>query len=184
MGPIDISAVDPLLVERARPIRLLALDVDGVLTDGRIYFDDRGGEMKAFSTRDGLGMRLLSDNGVTLALITARESTIVARRAANLGIEHVYQGRNDKLDAFNQLLTATGLDEAQVCYAGDDWLDIPVLDRVGLAVTVADADPVVRNRVHWVTSRPGGHGAVREICDLILAAQCLDEGALERILHR
>ena len=129
-------------------------------------------------------MRLLADNGITLALITARESEIVARRAANLGIEHVYKGRNDKQDAFNQLLAATGIDESQASYAGDDWLDIPVLDRDGLAVTVADADPVVRNRVHWVTARPGGHGAVREICDLILAAQGLDEGALERILHR
>ena len=184
MGVIDTRAVDPLLLERARPIRLLALDVDGVLTDGRIYFDDRGGEMKAFSTRDGLGMRLLADNGVTLALITARQSDIVARRAANLGIEHVFQGRNDKLDAFNELLATTGLDESQACYAGDDWLDIPILDRCGLAVTVADADPVVRDRVHWVTTRPGGHGAVREICDLILAAQGLDEDALERILGR
>jgi 3-deoxy-D-manno-octulosonate 8-phosphate phosphatase (KDO 8-P phosphatase) len=184
MGVIDISAVDPLLLERARRIRLLALDVDGVLTDGRIYYDDRGAEIKAFSTRDGLGMRLLADNGVILALITARQSEIVARRAANLGIEHVYQGRNNKLDAFNHLLAETGLEEAQTCYAGDDWLDIPVLDRVGLAVTVADADPVVRNRVHWVTSRQGGRGAVREICDLILAAQGLDEVALERILHQ
>ena len=184
MGVIDIGGVDPLLLERARRIRVLALDVDGVLTDGRIYYDDHGGEMKAFSTRDGLGMRLLADNGITLALITARQSDIVARRATNLGIEHVYQGRNDKLDAFTHLLEATGLDEAQACYAGDDWLDIPVLARVGLAVTVADADPVVRDRVHWVTSRPGGHGAVREICDLILAAQRLDTGALERILHR
>jgi 3-deoxy-D-manno-octulosonate 8-phosphate phosphatase (KDO 8-P phosphatase) len=183
-GVIDIGAVDPLLLERARGIRLLALDVDGVLTDGRIYFDDRGIETKAFSTRDGLGMRLLAESGVTLALITARRSEIVARRAANLGIEHVYQGRHDKLDAFNHLLSDTGLDESQACYAGDDWLDIPVLDRVGLSVTVADAHPVVRDRVHWVTGRPGGHGAVREICDLILAAQGHDGPALERILRR
>lgn len=182
MGVIDIGGIDPLLLERARRVRLLALDVDGVLTDGRIYYDDRGNELKAFSTRDGLGMRLLADHGVTLALITARQSEIVARRAANLGIEHVYQGSNDKLDAFNHLLDATGLDEAQTCYAGDDWLDIPVLDRVGLAVTVADAHAVVRDRAHWVTSQPGGRGAVREICDLILAAQGLDGDALDRIL--
>jgi len=179
---IDRAAYDPLLLERARRIRLLALDVDGVLTDGRIYYDDRGNEIKAFSTRDGLGMRLLAENGVTLALITARQSEIVARRAANLGIEYVYQGRNNKLEAFNHLLGDTGLEESQACYAGDDWLDIPVLDRVGLAVTVADADAVVRSRVHWVTSRAGGHGAVREICDLLLAAQGLDDLALERIL--
>jgi 3-deoxy-D-manno-octulosonate 8-phosphate phosphatase (KDO 8-P phosphatase) len=184
MAVIDRSAYDPLLVERARRVRLLALDVDGVLTDGRIYYDDRGAETKAFSTRDGLGLRLLAENGILLALITARQSEIVARRAANLGITHVYQGRDNKLEAFHHLLGDTGLDESAACYAGDDWLDIPVLDRVGLAVTVADADPVVRGRVHWVTSRPGGHGAVREICDLLLAAQDLDEPALERILRR
>lgn len=183
MGVIDTSRFDPLLIEQAKGIRMLALDVDGVLTDGRLYFDNQGNEMKSFSTRDGLGMRLLGDNGVILALITARTSEIVARRAANLGIEHVYQGSHHKLDAFNHLLGDTGLEEKQICYAGDDWLDIPLLDRVGLAVTVADADEVVKSRCHWVTKRPGGRGAVREICDLILAAQGLDEAALEGILN-
>ncbi len=101
-----------------------------------------------------------------------------------LGIEHVYQGRNDKLNAFNELLSDTGMDEQNICYAGDDWIDIPVLDRVGLAVTVADADDVVKNRVHWVTSREGGRGAVREICDLILAARGLDQAVLDGILNQ
>jgi 3-deoxy-D-manno-octulosonate 8-phosphate phosphatase (KDO 8-P phosphatase) len=183
VGVIDISGFDPLLLERAKNIRLLALDVDGVLTDGRLYFDNQGNEMKSFSTRDGLGMRLLDEAGIVLALITARSSNIVAQRAANLGIEHIYQGSNRKLDAYNHLLADTGIEESEVCYAGDDWLDIPLLDRVGLAVTVADADEVVKSRAHWVTSRPGGRGAVREICDLILAAQGLDEAALERILN-
>jgi 3-deoxy-D-manno-octulosonate 8-phosphate phosphatase (KDO 8-P phosphatase) len=117
-----------------------------------------------------------------LALITGRHSEIVTYRAANLGIEHVYQGRNDKLNAFNELLAATGIDPQAVCYAGDDWIDIPVLDRAGLAVTVADADAVVKQRAHWITSRPGGHGAVREICDLILAARGLDQRVLDGIL--
>jgi len=182
MPVIDISDYDALLLERAARIRALVLDVDGVLTDGQLYFDNQGNEMKAFSTRDGLGMRAVQQQGVVLALITGRQSQIVAHRAANLGIGHVYQGRNDKLNAFHEFLAATGIEAAEACYAGDDWVDIPVLDRVGLAVTVADADAVVRNHVHWVTARPGGRGAVREICDLILAARGLDQQVLDGIL--
>ena len=182
MSLIDCSGFDPLLLERAARITALVLDVDGVLTDGRLYFDNQGNEIKAFYSRDGLGMRLLQRHGILLALITGRQSQIVANRAANLGIEHVYQGREDKLEAFHELLAATGIEAPEVCYAGDDWVDIPVLDRAGLAVTVADADPVVKRRVHFVTSRPGGRGAVREICDLILAARGLDQQALDGIL--
>jgi len=184
MAVIDVSGYDALLLKRAARIRALVLDVDGVLTDGQLYFDNQGNEMKAFCTRDGLGMRALQRMGTVLALITGRQSQIVAHRAANLGIEHVYQGRNDKLDAFHELLAETGIDASEVCYAGDDWVDIPVLDRVGLAVTVADADAVVKKRVHWVTSRLGGHGAVREICDLILAARGLDQRVLDGILDQ
>ena len=184
MSVIDLSGTDRLLLERAARIRMLVLDVDGVLTDGRLYFDQQGNEMKAFCTRDGLGMRALQSHGTILAFITGRRSEIVAHRAAQLGVEHVYQGRNDKLNAFNELLSDTGMDEQQTCYAGDDWIDIPVLDRVGLAVTVDDADPVVKSRVHWVTSRRGGHGAVREICDLILAARGLDQKVLDGILNQ
>lgn len=182
MPVIDISDHDPLLIERAALIRALLLDVDGVLTDGRLYFDNQGNEMKAFCTRDGLGMRALQQQGLLLALITGRQSQIVANRARDLGIERVYQGRNDKLNVFHELLAETGIEPAAVCYAGDDWVDIPVLDRVGLAVTVADADAVVKTHTHWITSRPGGHGAVREICDLILAARGLDQQVLEGIL--
>lgn len=181
MPVIDISGYDGLLLERATRIRALVLDVDGVLTDGLLYFDNQGNEMKAFCTRDGLGMRAVQGQGILLALITGRQSQIVAHRAANLGIEHVYQGRNDKLNAFHELLADTGIEAGEVCYAGDDWVDLPVLDRVGLAVTVADADAVVKDRAHWVTSRPGGHGAVREICDLILAARGLDQQVLDGI---
>ncbi|MBT8049267.1 MAG: 3-deoxy-manno-octulosonate-8-phosphatase KdsC [Xanthomonadales bacterium] len=161
---------------------MLVLDVDGVLTDGRLYFDNQGNEMKAFCTRDGLGIKALQSQRIELAFITGRQSEIVAQRSAQLGVEHVYQGRNDKLNAFNELLSDTGMSEQNICYAGDDWIDIPVLDRVGLSVTVADADPVVKNRVHWVTSRAGGKGAVREICDLILAARGLDQQVLDGIL--
>jgi len=182
MSLIGLSGFDEMLLEKAARIRLLVLDVDGVLTDGQLYFDNMGNELKSFSTRDGLGIRALMSCGITLALITGRQSEIVARRAAQLGIQHVYQGRSDKLNAFNELLSDTGMEEQNTCYAGDDWIDLPVLDRVGLAVTVSDADAVVKSRVHWVTSRSGGNGAVREICDLILAAQGLDQQVLDGIL--
>jgi len=181
MPVIDLSGFDPLLLERAARVRALVLDVDGVMTDGRLYFDNQGNELKAFNTRDGLGLRALQGQGVVLALITGRSSEIVARRAANLGIEHVYQGCDDKLAAFHDLLAATGLEPQAVCYAGDDWIDIPLLERVGLAVTVPDADEVVKGCAHWVTSRRGGEGAVREICNLILGARGLDERVLAGI---
>ena len=178
---IDKSGFDPLLLERAASIRMLVLDVDGVLTDGNLYFDSNGNEMKVFSTRDGLGLRSLQLCGIELALITGRQSAIVDRRAEQLGIRHVYQGRNDKLNAFNHLLEKTGFDEQQVCYAGDDWIDLPVLERVGLSVTVSDADKIVKDSVHWITSNRGGKGAVREICNLVLAAQGLDKKVLDEI---
>jgi 3-deoxy-D-manno-octulosonate 8-phosphate phosphatase (KDO 8-P phosphatase) len=175
--------LDPLLLEKARRIRLLALDVDGVMTDGRVYYDQTGNEWKAFSTRDGLGIKALQRYDIRIAIITGRESAMVTRRAAELDIDLVYQGRSNKLDAFHDILAKTGLVEEQVCYAGDDWIDIPVLERAGLSVTVADADPLVRSRVHWVTQRGGGNGAVREICDLILAARGFDQVLLRDLLR-
>jgi 3-deoxy-D-manno-octulosonate 8-phosphate phosphatase (KDO 8-P phosphatase) len=183
MSVIDLSCYDTLLLEKAAKIQMLVLDVDGVLTDGSLYFDNDGNEMKAFSTRDGLGMRSVQSQGIELALITGRKSKIVERRAQQLDITHLYQGRNDKLQAFKELLDETGVVENAVCYMGDDWIDLPVLERVGLAVTVSDADTVVRDRVHWVTNKPGGKGAVREVCDLILAAQGLDQKILDEIMH-
>jgi len=177
-----MGARDPLLMERAARIRLLALDVDGVLTDGRLYFDSQGNELKAFYTADGLGLKLLQASGITIALITGRTSSMVAERARALGIEHVYQGRQDKLTAFLDLLETTGIAPEDTCYAGDDWIDLPVLRRAGLAVTVPAADPAVRERAHWVTTREGGRGAVREICQLLLDAQGHSQGLLEGFL--
>jgi 3-deoxy-D-manno-octulosonate 8-phosphate phosphatase (KDO 8-P phosphatase) len=174
---------DPLLRERAAKIRLLALDVDGVLTDGKIYFDTAGNELKAFYTPDGLGLKALQRAGIELAVITGRSSPMVSQRAGQLQIEHVYQGQDDKLAAYMDLLAKTGVEEDEVCYAGDDWIDLPVLLRVGLAVAVPDADREVRNRVHWVTSRAGGAGAVREICDLILDAQGHTQRLLRKVLE-
>lgn len=177
-----MSGHDPLLLERAARIKLLALDVDGVLTDGRLYFDNAGNELKAFSTADGLGLKLLQRLGITLAVITGRASQIVADRAASLGIEHVYQGQDDKLTAYLDLLKRTGFSDEETGYAGDDWIDLPVLTRVGLAVTVPAADPEVKARCHWITPSGGGRGAVRELCALIIDAQGARESLLGRFL--
>lgn len=177
-------AFDPLLTERAARVQLLALDVDGVLTDGLLYFDSAGNELKAFNTRDGLGLKALQRFGIKLAIITGRESPMVTQRATQLKIDHVYQGCEDKLAAWMDLLAASGLGAEQVCYAGDDWIDLPVLQRAGLAVTVPAADLEVKNRVHLVTEREGGQGAVREICDLILRAKGHDQVLLEELLSR
>lgn len=171
------------LLERARNIRLLALDVDGVLTDGRLYFDQNGNEMKAFSTRDGLGVKALQHFDIKVALITARESRMVTDRAAQLGIELVYQGRENKRNALAELMSETGMSASEIAYAGDDLIDIPVLDQVGFSAAPADAAAVVRERVHWVTTAGGGKGAVRELCDFILAAQGLQDQLLQDILE-
>ncbi|MDX2428148.1 MAG: 3-deoxy-manno-octulosonate-8-phosphatase KdsC [Xanthomonadales bacterium] len=177
-----MANMDAALKERASKIRMLVLDVDGVLTDGKLYFDHAGNEMKAFNTRDGMGMKALQRAGIEVAIITGRTSQAVAHRMDQLGIHHVYQGREDKLDAFLNLLEITGLDAQQVCFAGDDWIDLPVFLRVGLAVSVADGEERVKQQAHWITRRNGGDGAVREICNLILAAQEKDRIILDEIL--
>ena len=177
-----MPGMDAALKQRASKIRMLVLDVDGVLTDGKLYFDHAGNEMKAFNTRDGLGMKALQRVGIEVAVITGRKSEAVSYRMNQLGIAHVYQGREDKLDAFLDLLKTTRLDAQQVCFAGDDWIDLPVLMRVGLAVSVADAEDHVKQQAHWITQRNGGHGAVREICNLILKAQGKDQTILDEIL--
>lgn len=177
-----MRTIDPALQERAAAIRMLVLDVDGVLTDGSLYFDNAGNETKAFNTRDGLGIKALQKCGIEVAIITGRKSKIVSQRMTELDIKHVYQGREHKLKSFRHLLDATDLEAEQVCYAGDDWIDLPVLIRAGLAVTVSDADEYVKDHVHWITKNKGGHGAVREICNLILAAQDKIQPMLDEIL--
>jgi len=177
-----MTGMDAALKERASRIRMLVLDVDGVLTDGKLYFDHSGNEMKAFNTRDGMGMKALQECGIEVAVITGRKSEAVAHRMSQLGIQHVYQGREDKLSAFLHLLKLTGLEAQQICFAGDDWIDLPVLSRAGLAVCVADAEDRVKEQAHWITSRNGGDGAVREICNLILIAQGKEQTILDKIL--
>jgi len=161
---------------------MLVLDVDGVLTDGKLYFDHSGNEMKAFNTRDGMGMKALQECGIEVAVITGRKSEAVTHRMSQLGIQHVYQGREDKLSAFLHLLKVTGLEAQQICFAGDDWIDLPVLSRAGLAVCVADAEDRVKEQAHWITSRNGGDGAAREICNLIMIAQGKEQTILDKIL--
>jgi len=163
---------------RAARVRLLALDVDGVLTDGRIWIGPRGEALKAFDVRDGFGLELLREAGIELAIITGRSSPIVTRRARELGITRVLQGQKDKLAGLRRVLADTGLAPEQCAYIGDDWPDLPAMALAGLAATVADAAPEVRACAHWVSEAEGGRGAVRELARLLLQAQ----GRLEDLL--
>lgn len=165
------------VLPRAQQIKLLLLDVDGVLTDGSLIYSSDGVEAKCFNTQDGLGMRLLQDSGVAVGIITARTSPMVERRAQDLRLSHVFQGTRDKLVAYEAILKETGLRPPQTAYMGDDLMDLPLLNRVGLAVAPANGVAEIRQRVHYTTERGGGCGAVRELCDLILAAQ----GNLDRM---
>jgi 3-deoxy-D-manno-octulosonate 8-phosphate phosphatase (KDO 8-P phosphatase) len=167
---------------KARGLKLFLLDVDGVLTDGTITYTNEGNESKSFHTRDGLGIRLLMESGVEVGLVTARQSEAVRRRAGDLGITHVFQGAGNKLEIFQRLLADLGLEPSETGYMGDDWLDLPLLVRVGFAATVADAVPEVQQAVHFVSRKQGGRGAVREVCDLILEARGAAGPLLQRYL--
>ncbi|HOG07898.1 MAG: HAD-IIIA family hydrolase [Syntrophales bacterium] len=160
----------------AAKIRLLILDVDGVLTDGRIIMDDEGRESKHFDVKDGHGLKMLMRGGVDVVIITGRLSRVVEHRARDLGIQEVHQQSFDKLAVFEELLPRRGVSAAEVAYVGDDIVDIPLLKRVGLAVGVADAAEEVLRTVDYVTLKPGGRGAVREVCELILQARGLWPG--------
>ncbi len=168
---------------KAEPLKLLLLDVDGVLTDGNIIYTHTGTELKAFNTKDGFGIRLLREAGVEVGLITARSSEAVARRAQDLKLTHVYQGVREKMEVFEQIVAELSLERTEIGYMGDDWLDLPLLTRVGFAATAADAVPEVRNIAHYVTKRAGGRGAVREVCDLIIAAKGKQESLLNKYIR-
>lgn len=157
--------------ELAAGLRMLALDVDGVLTDGRIYYGNAGEELKTFSIKDGLGLKLLQRAGLRVAIITGRQSNIVDRRAAELGIEDVIQGREDKRQALEELCRQHQLTAAQCAYMGDDLPDLGAIRAAGLGLSVADGDATVRAAADWVSSRNGGCGAVREACEHILEAR-------------
>ena len=157
------------VIEKAKNIRIVIFDVDGVLTDG-------GEEIKAFNSRDGHGMKMLKASGVELAIITARESRSVRLRAENLNISLLYQGEKNKLKVFESLIAKIGLDKSSCAYVGDDLIDLPVMTRCGLSICVPSAPALVKKHAHYLTNSEGGHGAVREVCELIMLAQgTLDE---------
>ncbi|TRX76241.1 KdsC family phosphatase [Pseudomonas mangiferae] len=162
---------DASLLQRAQAIRLAIFDVDGVLTDGRLYFLVDGSEFKTFNTLDGHGIKMLIASGVDTAIISGRQTPVVERRARNLGIRHLYQGREDKMAVLDELRGQLGLELHQVAYLGDDLPDLPVIRRVGLGMAVASADAFVREHAHGVTRARGGEGAAREFCELIMRGQ-------------
>ena len=165
--PLSTEAIQA----RARLVRLLLLDVDGVLTDGSVSLPGAGPEAKSFFIRDGLGIVWAHRAGLSVGLLSGRASDATSRRAAELGISLLIQGHNDKAAAYTQIVTSRQVRDEQVAYMGDDLLDLPVLSRVGLATSPADAVDDVRTRVHWVSRYPGGRGAVRELIELVLRAQ-------------
>jgi len=163
----DLSSIE----QRASRIKLLLMDCDGVLTDGRLWLLDNGDEQKSFNTRDGLGLHLLHRAGLKAGIISGRKSSSVARRASELAIEFVTQGDPNKIGAFEDLLRLARVDESEVAFIGDDLTDIPLMQRSELAVAVADAAAEARAVAHYVTRAEGGGGAVREVVELILKAQ-------------
>ncbi len=164
---------------RAASVRLVVFDVDGVLTDGRLYFDDRGCEGRAFDVKDGHGISLLLHYGVQVAVLSGRRSDVVARRMEELGVEHVHQGAREKGPVFERLLKTCGVTAEQSAYMGDDLPDIAPMRRAGLACAVADAHPEVIKCAHWVARADGGRGAARELCDALIKEQGRWEEVLE-----
>jgi 3-deoxy-D-manno-octulosonate 8-phosphate phosphatase (KDO 8-P phosphatase) len=167
---------------KAQGVRLVIFDVDGVLTDGSLYLGDDGQEYKAFNSRDGHGMKMLQYSGVEIGIITGRTSDVVRIRMESLGVEHVYQGKQEKLPAYRQLRDKLGLQDAQVAYVGDDVVDLPIMRQVGLAIAVNDAHPLVLQHAHWQTPHAGGRGAGRDVCEMIMEAQGNLKSALEHYL--
>jgi 3-deoxy-D-manno-octulosonate 8-phosphate phosphatase (KDO 8-P phosphatase) len=159
--------------EKARDIKLLILDVDGVLTDGKIVYTDRGEEAKAFDVKDGHGLKLLMRAGIPVALITGRSSPAVEHRARDLGITRVYQKAINKIEAYEELRRAENLRNEEICVVGDDLPDLPILRICGFSVAVADSAEEVKREVDYVTNKEAGKGAVREVCDIILKARGL-----------
>jgi 3-deoxy-D-manno-octulosonate 8-phosphate phosphatase (KDO 8-P phosphatase) len=167
----DAIAAPENVLDRAAKIRLVAFDVDGTLTDGRLWLTEDGRELKAFHAHDGLGIKRLRKSGVEVALISARVSHAVELRADELGVDHVYQGKTDKLACLCDILDAMALTHDQACYVGDDLSDLAPMSACGLAIAVANARPEVADAAHWRTRSPGGGGAARDVCDLILEVQ-------------
>ncbi|VAW65424.1 3-deoxy-D-manno-octulosonate 8-phosphate phosphatase [hydrothermal vent metagenome] len=171
------------ILDKAARIKLVIFDIDGVLTTGALFMGDDGQEYKAFNSKDGHGLRMLQDGGVEVAIITGRQSEVVAHRAKDLGISRIYQGKREKLPAYEELLEETGLSHEDIAYVGDDVVDLPVMNKVGLAICVQDGHDFVKKHAHWVTELGGGCGAGREVCELILQAQGKLQHMLESYIH-
>ncbi len=172
--------ITPQLRERIKKIRLVILDIDGILTDGRIVYDNKGNELKFFDVHDGFGIVLLRRAGIDTVIMTAKRSNVVSRRAKDFKVKHLYQNCFDKLKTFNEVLEEFDIPAKEICFMGDDLIDIPVLKRVGFAVSVPNAVDEAKEAAHYITKRQGGRGAVREICDLIIKTQ----GGWEDIMRR
>ena len=166
------------VIKAAQKIKLILLDVDGVLTDGRLYYGNNGEELKAFDIQDGLGIKLLQKGDIEVGIITGRSSILLTRRTEELGIELVVQGREDKLTALNEILEGRAIDLEEIAFVGDDLPDLAVIRRVGLGITPANGNHIVASQALWQTKKGGGQGAVREVAELILNAQ----GKLEALL--
>lgn len=168
---MHLSNISPDCLARAARIRLAIFDVDGIMTDGSLFLGDHGEEYKAFNSLDGHGLKMLRKSGVELAIITGRTSNVVLHRAKNLGIPHIHQGAEDKLEVYQQLLQELSIAPEETCYMGDDVVDLPVLRRAGLAVSVPASPQLVKEHCHFITPREGGKGAVRDLCELLLIAR-------------
>jgi 3-deoxy-D-manno-octulosonate 8-phosphate phosphatase (KDO 8-P phosphatase) len=170
------------ILDKAARIRLLIFDVDGVLTDGSLFVGDDGQEYKAFNSRDGHGIKMLQKHGVIVAIITGRTSKVVEHRMANLGVTHVYQGKLEKLPAFEDMIGKLGVSPQETAYVGDDVVDLPVMRRVGLAIAVQDAHALVVRHSHWQTPSRGGRGAARDVCELLMEARGVLQQELDSYL--
>jgi len=176
------ETIDKDILKRAEQIELAIFDVDGVLTNGGLILGENGNEYKVFHSRDGLGLVMLRDSACQVAVISGRSSSIVSERMAALGIEYVYQGQNDKGKALDDLLEKLNIDAKATAYVGDDFIDLPAMRRVGFAIAVADAHPLVIDHAHWVTKERGGHGAAREVCELIMHARGTLDSQIQQFL--
>ncbi len=173
----------PELLEKAKTIKLLMLDVDGVLTEGGLHYSDQGEQTKTFNTLDGHGLKLLQAHGICVAIISGRDGLALRKRLSDLGISHVFAGVHDKKAAAQQLLSSLGLEWSQAAAMGDDWPDLTMLMTAGLSAAPPGAHTEVLTRVDWVSSRVAGHGAVRDLCDLLLRASGVYESALQEALR-
>jgi len=171
------------IIEKTKNIELVILDIDGVMTDGSLFFDNNGDEYKAFNSLDGHGLRMLQECGVKVAVITGRKSELVKHRMNDLGVTMLYQGYRDKIPAFEALLEEVDLDKEQITYVGDDVVDLPIMSQLGFAIAVQNAHPFVKQHAHWITDKNGGQGAVREVCELILEAKGLLNDKLHSYLY-